>query len=112
MSEWLNNKNRVYKAGEIERPCHKCGFCPYGQLVEEFPCNTEAAAYARKHKKFVKFVETNKGTPQGAWTPCSEDEEGAVPDINWASGMVKEEYSCEVFGHDCPVYYHAEMISE
>ena len=38
-----------------------CGFCPYGQLVEEF-----------------KIRE------------------------------VRDEYSCEVFGHDCPVYYHAE----
>jgi len=23
-----------------------------------------------------------------------------------------DEYSCETFGHDCPVYYHAEGICE
>jgi len=22
---------------EFDKPCHKCGYCPYGKLVEEFP---------------------------------------------------------------------------
>ena len=24
----------------------------------------------------------------------------------------RTEYSCKVFGHDCPAYYHAEWITE
>ena len=63
MSKWLNNKKRFYKSNEIEKPCHSCGFCPYGQLVEEFPLHRE-----------------------------------------------KTSYSCGVFGHECPVYYHAESF--
>jgi len=64
MSKWLNNKIRIHKHNEVEVPCVFCGYCPYGQLVEEFPLHT------------------------------------------------KSKYSCELFGHDCPVYYHAEGVVE
>ena len=37
MSMWLNNKKQIWKKEEIKMPCIKCGFCPYGQLVEAFP---------------------------------------------------------------------------
>ena len=50
---------------EKTKPCHDCGFCPYGQVVEMFP-----------------FSE-----PRG-------------------------EYSCRVFGHDCPVFSLAEPLAE
>jgi len=61
MSEWLNTKKPIFK--KVVKPCKLCGFCPYGQLVEEFPLN-------------------------------------------------RNEMSCEVFGHDCPVFYHAEFMAE
>ena len=62
MSIWLNNKKIINK--KITKPCKLCGYCPYGQLVEEFP-----------------LKQINK-------------------------------YSCKVFRHDCPVFYHAEQITE
>lgn len=106
MSNWLNNKKRIHKVDEIEKPCHKCGYCPYGQLVEAFPCHSELEKYAIKHNRYSKLVES-KG-----WVECKKGHKGAIPDLNWASGKVKEPYSCEVFGHDCPVYYHAEGFAE
>ena len=112
MSKWLNTKIRIWKVDKIERPCHKLKFCPYGQLVEEFPCHNEAAEYAKKHNRYVVFVEKNKSRPEGAWTKCKKETKNSVPDLNWAVGKVKEPYSCKVFGHDCPVYYHAESIAE
>lgn len=60
MSRWLNTEKVV--AEKTEKPCHKLGWCPYGQLVEEFGFN--------------------------------------------------DEYRCELFGHDCPAYYHRENCSE
>lgn len=60
---WLNNKKIVVK--DIEKPCHKLNYCPYGQLIEEFPLT----------KKRTKF-------------------------------------SCKTFGHNCPVFYHAENMIE
>ena len=37
MSKWLNNETPILK--KVVKPCKLCGFCPYGQLVEEFPLN-------------------------------------------------------------------------
>jgi len=47
------------------KPCHKLGFCPFGQLVEEFPITNNPS-----------------------------------------------NISCKVFGHNCPVFYCGESISE
>jgi hypothetical protein len=77
MSKWLNNKTPIHKAGkinkfkigkktydyEITKPCHELNFCPYGQLVEEYPLDNS-------------------------------------------------EMSCQTFGHNCPVFYLAELITE
>ena len=67
MSKWLNNKKIIHNLEAVEKPCHRTGYCPYGQLVEEFPLHPE-------------------------------DQD--------------KKYSCKVFGHDCPVYYHAEFLKE
>ena len=61
----LNNKKVLDNNLKKTRPCHELGYCPYGQLVEEFPLE----------KKSGKF-------------------------------------SCKTFGHNCPMYYMAEDITE
>lgn len=61
---WLNTKKIINENLNKEKPCHKLGWCPYGQLVEEFG--------------------------------FSDD----------------EKISCKLFGHDCPMFYHAEDVSE
>ena len=80
MSEWLNNRKRIHKVGEIDKPCYKCGFCPYGQLVEAFPLHPE-----HKGKDLNKLGN---------------------------EGKLSTGYDCGSFGHDCPVFYHAEFIQE
>lgn len=62
MSEWLKNNEKIWK--KIVKPCKMCGFCPYGQLVEEFPLTND------------------------------------------------KDIACQVFGHDCPVFYQAEIFGE
>ena len=39
MSKWLNTKHQKHTPDEIVKPCLMCGFCPYGQIVEEYPFN-------------------------------------------------------------------------
>jgi len=65
MNIWLNNKILIKPNLKKDKPCHQCGYCPYGCLVEEFPL--------RKRRNKI---------------------------------------SCKVFGHDCPMFYHAENITE
>mgnify|MGYP001572610197 CR=1 FL=1 len=33
--QWLNTEKVFYP--DLEKPCTKLSYCPYGQLVEEFP---------------------------------------------------------------------------
>ena len=80
MSEWLNTTIRKFKSDDIDKPCHKLGFCPYGQLVEEFPLHPE-----------FEEQDLNKVAREG---------------------KLDTGYNCKVFGHDCPVFYHAERIME
>jgi len=44
---WLNTTNVINP--NVEKPCSKLGYCPYGQLVEEFPLGVEATKYAIEH---------------------------------------------------------------
>ena len=67
---WLNNHTILHDNLELEKPCHSLEYCPYGQLVEEFPLH-----------------------PKGR-----EDD--------------LKKIECKTFGHDCPVYYHAEGMTE
>jgi hypothetical protein len=63
---WLNNKIIIKSNLKKDKPCHKLGYCPYGQLVEEFPLRNKS----------------------------------------------DKKISCKVFGHDCPMFYHAEDMSD
>lgn len=101
---WLNTT--IVRHPELKKPCVKLGYCCYGQLVEEFPLHPEATKYAIEQNKYSKLV---KG--QG-WVSCDKNDEGAIPDINYAIGKVEEPLECPVFGHDCPVHYHAELVQE
>jgi hypothetical protein len=60
---WINTTKPLKENSTKIKPCKKCGYCPYGCIVEVFPF-------------------TNK------------------------------ELSCPVFGHDCPMYYNGENLSE
>lgn len=41
MSDWINDETRIWKKNQIDKPCHTLGYCPYGQLVEEYPLHPE-----------------------------------------------------------------------
>lgn len=65
MTDWLNTKRIIKNNLKKEKPCSKLGYCPYGQLVEEFKIRQK-----------------------------------------------RNNISCKTFGHDCPMFYHAEEITE
>jgi len=60
---WTNMEKPIKSNLKRFKPCHTCGYCPYGAMVEAFP-----------------FSEIG--------------------------------ISCKVFGHDCPMFYNAEDLSE
>ena len=64
-STWVNNEFIIKSNLNKTKPCHTCGYCPYGCVVEAFPLKKKS-----------------------------------------------DKVSCKVFGHDCPMFYNAEDLSE
>lgn len=97
---------RIHDASDITKPCYSCGFCPYGTIVEAYPLHVPEQEYAREHGMWVKF--------SCGWIPCAKEDPEATEDINTVilQNLVDNPYSCQVFGHECPVYYNAEYVSE
>jgi hypothetical protein len=95
------SKNKLFK------PCHKLGFCPYGPLVEQFPCHEAEAKKARELGYYAVMIE-GKG-----WVPCTKGTKGAIEDINRVVskfGILDKKTSCSIFGHNCPVFHVAESF--
>lgn len=100
--EWERRTKHVCK------PCWELKYCPYGPLVEKFPLHPDEDAKAVELGWFTRFVE-GKG-----WTPCSKDDDGAIPDINrvFSEFGPLNEKACKVFGHICPVFFVNEPLTE
>jgi hypothetical protein len=121
VSVWLNTTKRIWPpdGSPIEKPCWSLGWCPYGQLVEAYPLHPEADQLAREKGWFVRWdatphTEDNGVTYPGSWQQCEPEHPEARPDINRLlhEGYLETGYNCLTFGHDCPVFYHAELIEE
>jgi hypothetical protein len=100
--EWKRRIEHVCK------PCWELKYCPYGPLVEQFPLHEEETQKAIELGWYSKFVK-EKG-----WVPCDKEDKDAIPDINRVSqefGPLNKK-SCNIFGHDCPVFYSNEPLTE
>jgi hypothetical protein len=117
MSDWLNNETIVFK--HAIKPCKICKFCPYGQLVEEFPLPSIPRKVAVQHNNYMKDA-IAKGTfdkkdPEMPFLMTREEAEAEVASFNEEDYPIesnRDYMACEVYGHICPVYYHAEPMSE
>ena len=95
--------------------------CPYGCFVEEFPLHPDGKVLAEKYNFWCHWVNRETKEPMewvsgipGTWIPCNKEDEGAVPDLNTLASLnlLKSDYSCPVFGHDCPVFYGFSDVPE
>jgi hypothetical protein len=119
-SKWINNQVPLWK--HIIKPCKYCGFCPYGQLVEEYPRPRISRSEAVKHNEYLKkviaegvFDEENKkdGRPRLSREMANEKVKKFNPeDYPDKADSDDEKMKCSVFGHHCPVYYQGEILGE
>lgn len=83
MSDWLNTTKVIHQ--EIEKPCEKLNYCPYGALVEGFPLPDERPTAlscpimghdcpVHYHAEFVQ-----SGLPNMAEARCALCEMGLKP---------------------------------
>jgi hypothetical protein len=108
---WVNNKHVRFK--NIIKPCRFCGFCPYGQLVEDFPLDPPSRASAVEHNNHLKqLFAAGKFDNDLDVRKNMEESINNFDKKNYPVKYTRSKMSCKVFGHYCPVYYHAELVAE
>jgi hypothetical protein len=115
---WVNNERIIWN--NAVKPCKFCGFCPYGQLVEEFPVPFIPRSVAIKHQEYmVKAIIDgvfDKPDPDNPFLLTKEEAIAETENFNvedYPEDPVPiDKMRCDVFGHHCPVYYHAELMAE
>lgn len=115
---WVNNEHIVFK--NAIKPCKFCGFCPYGQLVEEFPVPSLSRDEAiQRNENLIKALKDGSIDKLKSTDPnfiTKEDAMIEIHDFNPEDYPEKpvpiDKMECSVFGHHCPVYYHAELFCE
>lgn len=116
---WINNEHIVFK--HAIKPCKICGFCPYGQLVEDFPLPSISRSIAIEHNNYM--VEAlakgtfDKPNPDMPYLMTREEAIAEIENFNpeeYSEDIAPEDLTmkCNIFGHHCPVYYHAELLAE
>lgn len=118
--KWINNEVPIWK--HVVKPCKLCGFCPYGQLVEEYPLPPMTRAEMVNHNEYMQkalsegvFDEENKKDGLPLMTRADAEQEIAEFDPNdypEEKDEQMEKMSCSVFGHCCPVFYQMELFAE
>jgi hypothetical protein len=118
--KWINNKVPLWK--NIVKPCKLCGFCPYGQLVEEYPLPPMTRAEEidwienlKKQQVIGAYDEENK--VDGKPTMTREEAQKYIDEFDPEDYPKEkdermEKMSCTVFGHCCPVFFQMELFTE
>ena len=117
MSNWLNTTVIVSK--HAIKPCRICKFCPYGQLVEEFPLPSIPRKEAIQHNEYMKDALAkgifDKKDPNMPYLMTRKEAEEEIAEFNAEDYPIesnKDYMACGVYGHICPVYYHVEPMHE
>ena len=118
--KWINNEVPIWR--NVVKPCKLCGFCPYGQLVEEYPLPPLTRAVMVDHNEYMKkalaegvFDEENKKDGLPLMTRADAEQEIAEfdpSDYPEEKDEQMEKMSCGVFGHCCPVFFQMELFME
>lgn len=114
---WVNNEHIVFE--NAIKPCKFCGFCPYGSLVEYFPHPSIPRSEAIKHNNYMAKALAegvfDKPDPDYPYLMTREEAIAEIENFNpedYPDNPSVDKMACKVFGHHCPVYYHAELLAE
>ena len=107
------------RMGTVCKPCWQLHYCPYGSIVEDFPLPPLTRASVEQHLDYVReCLRTGK---LGTGEPVSTEQhryfktelERSDPSA-WPESLPSfvQSASCRIFGHLCPVFFHAEALTE
>ena len=82
MSYWLNNEKVVHP--NLEKPCIKLQYCPYGQLVEEFPLSLHSSKLSctTDNGAIIQFGHDCPVHYHAEFLYTTEEGEGVLPPTN------------------------------
>ncbi|NVM55003.1 MAG: hypothetical protein HWN66_14960 [Candidatus Helarchaeota archaeon] len=119
-SEFLEQWKK--RTSNARKPCWDLKYCPYGELVEQFPLLPTTRKKAISHNEYLKGclekgilgVEPNvKPMNEKMRTLFTQQVAEFNPD-NHPEDIPLEirEWACLIFGHICPVVFAAENVAE
>lgn len=107
IKEWEKRTKHVCK------PCWELKYCPYGPLVEKFPLLGPTKQEAIEHNEFLK-EQLKKGEYDGWRKETFEEQVKNFNPDEYPEKHTQEEIekSCSIFGHQCPVFFVNEPLTE
>ena len=107
---------------KARKPCWDLNYCPYGKLVEQFPLLPPLRESAITHNKYIKGclekgilgIEPNVKPLNEKTRKIFEKEVKEFDLADYPEEVPSDisEWSCEIFGHICPVVFSAENVAE
>lgn len=112
----LHKKQKGFPKGSVCKPCWELRYCPYGYLVEMFPCHDPTLTFNDIRKAFEEILENFKS---GKFHSDDEIWEAAERLIYFAPGTWEllecyepDELLCRQWGHCCPVFWSQSGATE
>jgi hypothetical protein len=107
---------------KARKPCWDLKYCPYGELVEQFPLLLPTRDLAIRHNEYIKAclkkgmlgVEPNVKPMNEKMRKFFERGVKTFDPTAYPEEIPSEisEWSCQIFGHICPVIFSAESVAE
>jgi hypothetical protein len=94
---------------KVSKPCRVLKYCPYGELVENFPLVGWTRRDAVSHNEFL-VEQLQRGAYSGKTKAIMEQQVKDFDPKKFPLKIKKAdlERKCAVFGHMCPVFFVSE----
>lgn len=113
--KWCKNKIKKYC-----KPCWELKYCPYGDLVEDFPLIPLRIEEAKEfYDEINGYLQSNKNKNGKKLSKKDKEAYELIMQAYDPKRFIKNEapkflieMSCNIFGHICPIFYKGEEFTE
>lgn len=112
----IQPRKKRFPVGSVCKPCWELRYCPYGQLVEQFPLSAPESATPPGHANYLEALSNLQSgrlrTEDEVWSELErllylEPSKWALLDEYDGS-----ELECRIWGHWCPVFWTQSGATE
>jgi 5-methylcytosine-specific restriction endonuclease McrA len=113
LCDWKKRTKKVCK------PCWELQYCPYGPVVEDFPLFPVVRSEAKEHNDYLRSCLASGRLADGRKVDRRrrkffKQKVAAFRGADYPESIprVLSEACCREFGHVCPVFFVAELVTE